>query len=369
MLDFIDLNAPFTLESSETLKDVRVAYQTFGKLNTAKSNVVFVSHALTGSTKADEWWSGLIGEGKLLDPAKHFIICPNALGSCYGSTGPGSINPETNEPYNEHFPTITIRDIARAYSLVLDALRIETIELGIGGSMGAMVLLELATLTPTRFNNLVLAATGITHSAWRLAFSTTVRRTISAFAAQATDKENALQEGMRIARQFAMISYRSQQEFDARFGRERLSNDPAEYYTATNLFEVESYLEHQGQKIVDRFSPYSYITLTRAMELFDLERGRSSVASSLLSQVTARTLVIGISSDLLYPEEEVRGLAQSFSGATYQTLISPYGHDSFLVDSEQMHQIIKEFWNKENWNKQKLRKEKKLAGKALAGAE
>lgn len=347
MIQFAQLESPFELESGESLENVTIAYQTYGTLNKQATNVVFVSHALTGSTDAAEWWKGLIGEGKLIDPAKYFIICPNAIGSCYGSTGPESINPATGVAYGEQFPQITLRDIARSYLLLLRSLHLTSVQYAIGGSMGAMVLTELAVLEPLLVQQFVLIATSASHSSWRLAFSTTIRRTIESFANAYSDRTQGLREGMRVARQFAMTSYRSAVEFDARFGREKLSSDPGDYFANDNLFEVESYLEHQGQKIVDRFSPHSYITLTRAMELYDIERGRSGDAQEILSSVTAKVLTIGIDTDILYAEDEVRAFSGCFSNGQYATLRSPYGHDSFLVDNEALCVLLQPIFAEE----------------------
>jgi homoserine O-acetyltransferase/O-succinyltransferase len=283
----------------------------------------------------------MIGEGKLLDPSRYFIICFNSIGSCYGSTGPETNDPRNGLPYKSSFPVITIRDIARSTLLALDSLGIDSIALAIGGSMGGMVVLELAVLDPKRFKKIVPIAVGATHTAWRLAFSSTIRRTITEFAKERG--EDGLREGMKLARAIGMVSYRSSQEFDTRFARERISDEPKDRFDPRNLFEVERYLEHQGEKIVERFSPYCYLTLTRAMELYDLSQGRSSNMEATLSQIEAETLVIGISSDVLYPEQELRELASGIPGARYATLNAIFGHDSFLIATAELARIITPF--------------------------
>jgi homoserine O-acetyltransferase len=326
---------PFALQSGDSLPEVTIAYRTFGTLNTERSNAVLVAHALTGSASCDEWWSGLIGQGKLLDPSQYFIICANTLGSCYGSIGPNAINPVSGVEYGDSFPEITIRDIARTQFALLRELGITSLYLAIGGSMGGMVLLELALLnieagSPITIENLIPIATGANHSAWRIAFSATIRKTIERFAQ--LDPVNGLADGLRIARQFAMISYRSSEEFNERFGREK---------SDTQLkFEVESYLEHKGDEILSRFSPRSYVTLTRAMELFDLAEGRTETIDQLLSSIDARTLLVGISSDILYTEDEIRALAKSIPNAQYASLSASYGHDSFLVPTTNLPDIL-----------------------------
>jgi len=288
-----------------------------------------VFHTLTGAPEASEWWSRIIGEGKPINVRDHFVICFNSLGSCYGSTGPEDINPSTGKKYGKDFPKITIRDIARSQLLALKQLGIEQIQLGIGGSMGAMVLHELALLEPMLFNSLISIACGASHSAWRIAFSSVIRKTIQAFG----DDDLAYIEGMKLARQIAMTSYRCNEEFESRFSREQ-RNDK---------FEVENYLDHQGEKIAARFSPYSYLRLTEAMESYDLCDGRSRDLKEALSAITSEVLCVGIDSDILYPEAELEAFATSFPSATYKTLSASHGHDSFLVDGDKLCELISPF--------------------------
>jgi homoserine O-acetyltransferase len=290
-----------------------------------------VLHALTGNSKAATWWKGLIGPGLLLDPDKHFILAPNAIGSCYGSTGPESIDPRTGQPFLGSFPEITIRDIARANIALLDELGIDSVALGIGGSMGGMVLLEMAAIAPDRIHALVPIAVGADHSPWRVAFSATIRKTIAAFDETLRDRTK-LEAGLRIARQFAMTSYRCASEFNTRFKRNAKSTED----------DVRSYLEHQGERIVERFSPYSYMILTRAMELYDLSQGRGNLQAAARS-ITARALLVGISSDILFEEDEIRRFAKLLPEGEYRTLFADHGHDSFLVDVEELAEIIGPF--------------------------
>ncbi|HWF43424.1 MAG TPA: homoserine O-acetyltransferase [Candidatus Kapabacteria bacterium] len=322
---------PFALVSGASLPEVEIAYDSYGSLNEDRSNVVLVLHALTGWSAAQEWWPGIIGDGKLLDPSEYFILCPNLLGSCYGSTGPESINPLSGASYFATFPEITVRDIAKATLHLLDALEIDTVRLAIGGSMGGMVILEMAALAPSRFQAIIPIAVTGSHSAWRIAFSSTVRKVIVAADPTLRDKTK-LAQGLYLARQFAMTSYRCPEEFEERFGRTRVRTK----------FEVENYLEHQGEKIVGRFSPYSYLTLTRAMELYDLAEGRMSLRQVARS-IEARALFIGISSDILYSTREIESFASSFPNAEYATLDAAHGHDSFLVDTEALSEIIAPF--------------------------
>ncbi len=332
----ISLDRTIQLECDTSLEGVEVAYHAYGTLNDTQSNVVLVLHALTGTSAAQEWWNGLIGTGRILDPNQYFIIAPNLLGSCYGTTGPESIDPKTGALYLASFPSITPRDIARVNLALLDKLNIERVHLAIGGSLGGMVVLEMASLAPDRFDAIVPIAVSGQHSAWRLAFSSFVRKTIVAHDPTLQDRTKLL-AGLRLARQAAMITYRSSAEFDFRFGRE----------TSNGRFEVENYLEHQGEKIVARFSPYSYLTLTRAMELYDLSRDQRSL-EEVAASISVPALFVGISSDILYEPEEIELFAKLFPNSDYQTLDAIHGHDSFLVDQDVLAEVIRPFLHTRN---------------------
>ena len=310
----------FALDCGEVLPNAEFDYTTYG---TYTSDAIIVFHALTGNSDAAEWWNGIVGDGEIIDPNNHFIICANFLGSCYGSTGPESINPETGNPYHENFPVITTGDIARQHLAILDSLGIEKISLGIGGSMGGMVLLELAALKPDLFEKIIPISVGASHSAWRLAFSSAIRKTIETFGREFS--EDGYKQGLHLARQIAMTSYRSSSEFDGRFGRDKNGG----------FFEIENYLEHHGEKIVARFSPHSYITLTRAMELYDI--------NDKIQNIESEALFIGATSDILYKEEEIKEIANRIPGAKYRSLDAPFGHDSFLVAQDKLAKLIRPF--------------------------
>lgn len=316
----------FILGSGEVLRDVIFSYRTYGtyRSDETSTNAVLVFHALTGNSDCTDWWSGIIGEGKIIDPKNHFIICANFLGSCYGSTGP-----ETKD-----FPPITIGDIARQHLTILESLGIEKLSLGIGGSMGGMVLLELAVNAPDLFEKIIPIAVSSLHSAWRIAFSSVIRKTIETFGVEFG--EEGFKRGMHLARQIAMTSYRSSEEFNGRFGRDKLNN----------AFEIENYLEHQGEKIVNRFSPHSYLTLTKAMEQYDI--------TNRLAEINAEALFIGTTSDILYKEEEIKETASRIPNAKYKTLDAPFGHDSFLVAQDKLAKIIRPFINATIKHKQEI---------------
>ncbi|MBS1902917.1 MAG: homoserine O-acetyltransferase [Bacteroidetes bacterium] len=313
------------LDSGAILPGVEIAYTTYGALNAERSNAVIVFHALTGDTNVSQWWGGLVGAGKLIDPADDFVICLNAIGSCYGSTGPDSIAPHTGRPYGKDFPSITTRDIARSQLSALAELGIRRARIGIGGSMGAMVLLELALLEPGFFDAVIPIACGASHSAWRIAFSSVTRKTIETIAAAGGSTDDAFVQGMRIARQIGMTSYRCSEEFEQRFARDRREDQ----------FEVEHYLQHQGEKIAARFSPHSYLRLTQAMETYDV--------SEAIGSLSCPSVFVGIDSDVLYPKSEIRSLASRIPMAKYVTLHANCGHDSFLVAEATLARLLTPF--------------------------
>lgn len=334
--DSFTFKQPFVTESGYTIPEPTVAYQSWGSLNRQRTNAILVCHALTGNTAADEWFRGLFGEGKALDPNRHFIVCPNVLGSCYGSTGPASINPKTGEPYRADFPIISVRDMVRLHQRLLDELGVQQVELAIGGSLGGMQALEF-TVMDLRVRSSVLIGMGKAHSPWAVGISHTQRQAIyndpdwkEGF--YSDDQPPA--KGLALARMVAMNSYRSPKNFHEKFGR-RLQD-------GTSQFEVESYLNYQGQKIVERFDAASYVRLTQAMDSHDVARNRSSY-SEILGGVRTPVQVIGIGSDMLYPVAEQKELAELLPYGRYAEIESPYGHDAFLIEFDQINQIVQSF--------------------------
>lgn len=314
------LAEPLVLECGDILENVTIAYETYGELNVDRSNAVLVAHALTGSASANEWWSTLIGEGKALDPNEHFIICANCIGSCYGSTGPSA---------DAAFPQITIRDIANGTFALLDAICIDSLSLAIGGSFGGMIVFEMAIIAEERVKRIAPLSCGVEHTPWRIAFSSAIRKII-----EGGVRSGNVERAFALARQVAMTSYRSSGEFYERFGRGK---------NPEGVFEVESYLEYQGEKIVGRFSPYSYITLTKAMELYSLFEAREGTREEILRKIQQPTLLLGATTDILYPESELRSLASEIPNATYYSLDAKWGHDSFLIEEQQINKIVKRF--------------------------
>ncbi|SHE57089.1 homoserine O-acetyltransferase [Fodinibius roseus] len=330
------LKEPFVTESGQAIPEPLVAYQTWGELNNARNNVFLVCHALTGNTAVDEWFGGLFGPGKTLDPEQQFIICINSLGSCYGSSGPTSQNPETGRPYRIDFPEITIRDMVRLQQKLLDELRITGIELVIGGSMGGMQALEWCIMDD-RPRSAVFVGMGKAHSPWAIGISHTQRQAIyndPNWKEGYYSADQPPRKGLALARMIAMISYRSDADYENKFGR--LPQEDGDQ------FQVESYLNYQGQKLVDRFDAVSYVRLSQAMDSHDVARNRPSY-QGVLGQLDIPTLVIGIDTDLLYPVQEQQELAELLPDARYREIRSVHGHDAFLMEFEQMNDLITSF--------------------------
>lgn len=327
---------PLVTETGHEIPEPAVAYQTWGSLNRHRNNAVLVCHALTGNTKADEWFSGLFGEGKTLDPQRHFIICPNVLGSCYGTTGPTSDNSDTGQVYRADFPVVNVRDMVRLHQRLLDSLGVQGVETVIGGSLGGMQALEFAIMD-LRARSAVVMGMGKAHSPWAVGISHTQRRAIyndPNWNEGYYDEDSQPTTGLSLARMIAMNSYRSPRDFESKFGR-RLQD-------GTDIFEIESYLNYQGRKLADRFDAVSYVRLTQAMDAHDVAHNRSSY-EEILGGVRAPVLVIGIDTDMLYPIEEQKELAELLPGGQYAEITSPYGHDAFLIEFEQINKLVHSF--------------------------
>jgi len=333
----LDLPGERPLESGERLPGVHVAYRTWGRLDPDGANAVVVCHALTGSADAEDWWTGMFGPGRALDPDRDFIVCQNILGSCYGTTGPASTMPGTDRCWGPDFPTVTVRDMVAIQAEVLERLEVRRVRMVIGGSLGGMQALEWAAMYPDRVDLAVPIATSAAHSAWCIAWSEAQRQAIRAdpgWHGGRYGPGEPPEAGLAAARMVAMCTYRTRESFQHRFGR-RPQDD-------SGLFAVESYLRHQGRKLVQRFDANTYMTLTRAMDLHDLGRGRGGVGEAL-SRIRAAVLVVSIDSDVLYPPVEQQELVRGIPGARLATLHSPDGHDGFLIQTEALSKMVREF--------------------------
>lgn len=324
---------PFSLESGKQIPELEIAYHTYGSLNKDKSNVIWVCHALTANSDCADWWDGLIGEGKVIDPNKYFIVCANILASCYGTSGPLSINPTTKEKYYNTFPMVTIRDMVNAHILLKNHLGIEKINIGIGGSMGGYQIIEWAFIEKNIFNNIILTTTSAQESAWGIAIHTAQRLAIEADNSWETNSDDAGSKGLKAARAIGMVTYRNYEAF--------VKTQTDEEHKVDN-FKASSYIHHQGDKLVNRFNAYSYWLLTKAMDSHNLARGRNNI-EKILQSIETKTLVVGISSDILCPVAEQKYLAQHLKNGSYKEIDSPFGHDGFLVEGEKLSALIKEF--------------------------
>ncbi|MBX2845008.1 MAG: homoserine O-acetyltransferase [Saprospiraceae bacterium] len=325
-------NKPFALENGKVLPEIDIAYTTYGTPNATMDNVVWVCHALTANSDVQEWWPGMFGPGKLLDPTSSYIICANIIGSCYGSTGPTSINPATGQPYYNEFPLVTIRDMVQAHRLLANELGIQNIECIIGSSMGGHQALEWLVQEPERFRNGILIATNAEHSPWGIAFNESQRMAIEADATWGEPREDAAWNGLQAARSIGMLSYRHYNTYA------KTQNDQAD---KTDDYLASSYQRYQGLKLAKRFNAYAYHRLSKAMDSHRIHRNRGSIQQAL-GKIQAKVLCIGIETDILFPPSEVEFLAANILHAEYREITSKYGHDGFLIENEQLQSLIEE---------------------------
>lgn len=327
----------FHLEGGSVLRNASIGYHSWGSLNKAGDNAIVVCHSLTSNTDAASWWSPLIGPGKSLDTDHYFVICLNTIGSPYGSVSPLSINPDTGKCYGARFPEVTNRDTVGAHRIALRILGVRRVAIAIGGSMGGMQVLEWG-FHRDFVDALIPIAVGGKHAPWGIAWTEAQRQAIYAdpkWNEGNYSPEDPPESGLAVARMMAMVSYRSPVEFEDRFGREPSTDRHPGY-------SVESYLRHHGQKLVDRFDANCYVHLTKQMNSHDVARGRGRYEEAL-GQLNQLALVIGVSSDMLYPVEEQKELASLLPNADLKIIDASFGHDSFLVVADQLGLVIKPF--------------------------
>ncbi len=350
---------PFTFKSGQVISGFTLRYETYGALNATRDNAILICHALSGdhhcagwhspADKKPGWWNNLIGPGKAVDTRRFFVVCANVLGGCQGSTGPSSLNPETGRPYGTQFPFVTIRDMVRAQKLLLDHLGVAELHGVIGGSMGGMQAMLMAIEFP-RFTRRVLAmATTGRESAQAIAFNEVGRQAIMqdpAWNHGDYSKDAGPRVGLAIARMMAHITYVSDASMDRKFGRRKKENANGDAYTFDQQFEVEGYLRHQGQSFINRFDANSYLYITRALDQFDLAHAYGSLEQAF-APLEGDTLVIGFTSDWLFPPEQNRTLALALlragKRASYAELSTDLGHDSFLLESEELYSLVRAF--------------------------
>jgi homoserine O-acetyltransferase/O-succinyltransferase len=332
-------NQKFELESGEYLPGFQLKYTTLGRLNSERSNVIWVLHALTGSSNFTDWWANFFTEDGPFNPEKNFIICANMPGGCYGSTGPLSINPEKGKPFFHEFPSLTNRDVVRGFDLLRADLQIPSIKTLIGGSLGGQQVLEWAIIQPELFQVIIPIATNAVHSPWGIAFNEAQRMAIEADPTWKENDPRAGAAGLKAARAIGMISYR---QYEA-YGKTQAEKTNE----VTDNFRAATYQRYQGEKLANRFNAFTYWVFSKAMDSHNVGRNRESVASALQS-IRAKTLVIGIESDILYPISEQKFIAENIRGASLEIIASDYGHDGFLVEFDTMKRVIKHYFKKIN---------------------
>lgn len=320
----------FILESGEYLPGFRIAYQTLGEPNPEQNNTIWIIHAFSANSNPLDWWPGVVGENCAIDPKKHFIICANCPGSHYGSTSPLSINPETGEPFFHDFPALTHRDVVGMFDALRNHLGIQRIKLLTGPSLGGQQALEWAISNPDIFENLCLVGTNAKHSPWGIAFNESQRMAIEADHTWHQRTASAGLDGMKVARSIALLSYRTAYGYNST----QFEESPK-----TDRFKASSYQRYQGEKLALRFNAFSYWYLSKMMDSHDVGRGRISIENAL-QNVKAKTLVVGIESDILFPVEEQQFLANHILNAEFTCFSSPFGHDGFLIENKAMSDVF-----------------------------
>jgi homoserine O-acetyltransferase/O-succinyltransferase len=333
-LKYLEVDKSIILENGLILQSPTIAYHTYGTLNEGKSNVVWVCHALTANSDVFDWWRGLFGEDDLFNPKGHFIVCANILGSHYGTTGPLSVKPDSGQPYYHDFPEVTIRDMVALHIELANHLKVKTIELLIGGSMGGHQALEWAIIEPDRIKNLCAIATSAIISPWAAALNASQRMAIEVDPTWPNSSDNAGIEGMKVARSMALLSYRNYGTYNN--SQQQDSKDDT-YQT-----KAASYQAYQGLKLSKRFNAFSYWHIAKAMDSQNVGRKRGSVESAL-SVISARTLVISIEGDLLFPYQDQKLISDNIIGAEIINVKSQYGHDGFLLETKQIGDALRYF--------------------------
>lgn len=343
MLSYYKSDMPFRLESGEELPDFTIAYHTYGRLNASRDNVVWVCHALTANSDVADWWPGTVVEGGFLDPAENFVVCANIIGSCYGTTGPMSLNPATGSPYYRSFPKYTMRDIANAHRLLADKLGISDIKALIGCSVGGFQAIEWAAMEPSRFGRIVLCATDAYASPWTIAIDETQRMAIFSDTTFFADTPDGGKAGLAAARAIGLLTYRGPEGYNI------TQQDPAvshywrdEAPSQTPDHRASTYQRYQGKKLVDRFDAYSYCAILQSFDTHNVGRGRGGIEQAL-ARIQCPVMVIGVSTDIIFTPAEMRALASMLPDARYAEITSPFGHDGFLVEADQLNSIILPF--------------------------
>ena len=326
---------PFITESGASIPGLEIAYDTWGKLNEKGDNVIWVCHALTANSDVEAWWPGMLGDDMVFDTKKYFVVCANILGSCYGTTGPLSINPANSRPWLNDFPVITVRDVVRIHEILRVHLGISVIYTLIGSSIGGFQALEYSIMYPDVIQRLIFIASSAKQSPWAIAFNESQRLAIEADKSFFDNDINGGKNGLKAARSIALLSYRTAYAYN--------QTQAEEEDNKVDSFRASSYQAYQGDKLVKRFSPWSYYRLTQLSDSHNIGRGRGGL-SNALRQVKAYTLCIGIKSDILFPVIEQKYVAENVEKGSYSEIDSFFGHDGFLIEAGQVSAAIKKFW-------------------------
>jgi homoserine O-acetyltransferase/O-succinyltransferase len=328
------------LENGQSLPNLTIAYHTYGTLNARRDNVVWVCHALTADSDVFSWWPGFVGKDCVINPEAHFIVCVNILGSCYGSSGPLSINTDTQKPFYATFPQVTIRDMVNAFIVLRKELGIESIKLLMGGSMGGYQVLEWCIMEPSVIQHSFVISTSAAESAWGIAIHATQRLALEADTTWKDDSATAGMNGIKAARGIGMLSYRNYQTFSKK------QSDPD--FSKLDDFKAASYINYQGDKLAERFNAQSYWLLTKSMDSHNIARNRYVNLEEALNSIKQPTLIIGIDGDILCPLPEQEFLANHIPDSSLHIIASDYGHDGFLIEAETISGILSRWMKEKN---------------------
>ncbi|MDK2767855.1 homoserine O-acetyltransferase MetX [Sphingomonas sp.] len=354
----VTLSGPLRLDGGVLLSPVEIAYETYGTLAADGGNAILICHALTGDqhvasdhpiTGKPGWWTRMVGPSKPIDPARHFIVCANVLGSCMGSSGPATVNPATGAPWGMSFPVITVRDMVRAQAMLLDHLGVARLKAVVGGSMGGMQALSWPATFPDRVEAAVVIASTARHSAQNIAFHEVGRQAVMAdprWNGGAYYEGEPPASGLAVARMAAHITYLSEAGLTEKFGR-KLQAREAKTFGFDADFQVESYLRHQGLSFVDRFDANAYLYITRAMDYFDLAEEHGGVLANAFRETKARFCLVSFDTDWLYPTRDSRAIVHALNAAgapvSFVELSSPFGHDAFLLEAPELNRVVDGF--------------------------
>lgn len=327
-------HCPLHLESGAILPEITIAYHTYGTLSPARDNVIWVCHALTANSEVADWWPNTVEKGRFLDPERYFVVCANILGSCYGTTGPTSINPATGKPYYGSFPRVTVRDMVHCHQRLAAHLGIKHVRLVVGPSIGGFQAIEWAVMDPHWSDGYALLCSAPQVTPWIAGFDESQRMAIACDPTYGDESPTAGREGMGVARSLALLSYRGGKAYNIA----QRDQEPMPLFA----HRVQTYQHHQADKLRQRYDCYAYVRMLDACDSHDVGRGRGSVEAALQS-IEVPCLLVACPTDILFPPEEQEIMIRNIKQVTYREIVSPFGHDGFLVEADQLDQIVKEF--------------------------